>query len=162
MTTNDFHDIVPIGHGFRYKRQCVQLTSKTNFFSQDYDDEAFADGVPVQHFTCRSAQTTTFTWHLDAAVKFEAGLIFEKVETTVSGGISRSTSTTVETSAYLDIPANRWGHCRRGVFRVRFTGRSKEMVKKSLSGRAVRWGDVTGFRGNAPRHHAWLFGLGRL
>lgn len=139
-------------------RTCVMFTSKWQNFDVDYRDSTFNQTYhQTIPFTCQETKTTTWHQSLTASAEAEAGVIFAKAKTTLSGTIAHESSTSRSSSSTLQIPPRKWGHCYRGMYiwgargKVRLQGCSSQGCNSS----------VTRFRFTAPSTSAWMMGLGR-
>jgi hypothetical protein len=72
--------------------------------------------------SCTWTHATTWTWHVDASVKAEAGLIFSKVSAEVSSGVSHSTTDSTSLGFSFKIPPRSWAYCARGHAGFNVTG----------------------------------------
>lgn len=106
-------------------RHCVVVTGIKAVFAQRQDYLLHnSHRHQTIKATCAWDHSTTWTWHVDATVKAEAGLIFSKVSAEVSGGVQHSTTDSTHLGFEFTIPPNRWAYCARGHVGFKVTGRA--------------------------------------
>ena len=85
------------------------------------------------------------------------GVIFAKAKTSITAGVSRSTSTTRTTEISYPHPARTWAHCERGIHGYSFRGE----VRKQTCRPSGCTKTITPFKGSAPEAGFWQYGAGR-
>lgn len=150
--------------GSGYFRDCARFATLKQIYDVDYRTEAFNEFYHQSvNFTCKHAETTTWTYSVSATVKAEAGVIFAKAEASATAGVARSVSTTKEASASIEIHPRSWVHCTRGAYRYKFTGNVRSQWKKTSGGQVSWWkGTYDDFSGSAPSRTLYTYGPGRL
>ncbi|GAB4013140.1 hypothetical protein [Nocardioides ultimimeridianus] len=105
---------------------------------------------------CTWTQSTTFEWSLSTSVKFEAGLIFEKVSGEISGGIKHSTTDATSVGGDFTIPPGKYAYCARG--HEYFTVRGQ--LRRHLCASSGCYYSLTDFSAKAPKRSFIDFGPG--
>lgn len=147
-----------VGNSSTAHRTCVMFTSKWENFDVDYRDATFNQTTnQTIPFTCQETKTTTWHESVTASAEAEAGVIFAKAKTTLSGTIAHESSTSRSSSSTLKIPPRKWGHCYRGMYIWGATGKVK--LQGCSSQGCTR--TIRKFRFTAPSTAAWKMGLGR-
>jgi hypothetical protein len=110
-------------HQFTRSRQCIHIGHITSILNKT-DSYLLHNSHHHQTISasCTWTHATTWTWHVDASVKAEAGLIFEKVSAEVSSGVAHSTTDSTSLGFSFKIPPRRWAYCARGHAGFRVTG----------------------------------------
>ena len=96
-------------------RYCIQVTKIKPIVKQD-GNYLLHNSYRRRtiHATCSWDHSTTWTQKLEGTVKAEAGLIFEKVEASVTAGVSHSTTDATHLGFDFKIKPRHWAYCARG------------------------------------------------
>jgi hypothetical protein len=112
-------------HQYTRSRECIRIGRIDSIL--DKTDSYLLHNSHYQqtiHASCSWTHATTWTWHVDASVKAEAGLIFEKVSAEVSSGVAHSTTDSTTLGFSFKIPPRHWAYCARGHAGFKVTGRA--------------------------------------
>jgi hypothetical protein len=96
-------------------RYCVKVTRIVPIVKQDGNyllhNSHYRQTIRA---TCSWDHSTTWSQSLEGTVKAEAGLIFEKVEASVTAGVTHSTTDTTHLGFDFKIKPRHWAYCARG------------------------------------------------
>lgn len=140
-------------------RNCAKITDFEQHFDVDYT-RTFYNGFKKKTITvqCTTSKTTTWKFGVSATVEAEAGVIFAKAKTSLTGSVERSASTTDTASATFKLKPKKYAHCKRGMYEYKWRGVVKREVCHPSQGC-----DVTKkrYRAHAPSRDAFFIGPGR-
>lgn len=114
-------------------RYCVQVTKIHPVVKQDGNyllHNSFRRRTI--HATCSWDHSTTWSQKLEGTVKAEAGLIFEKVEASVTAGVSHSTTDSTHLGFDFPIKPGHWSYCARGHVGFTVAGLVRKQACDSL------------------------------
>lgn len=109
-------------------RWCVRFRQITPKVQQDGQDLLHNSWNRTRKMHCSLTRGTTLTFHAQATVKAEAGVIFAKAETSVTAGVARSTTTTSTVGTTFPVKPKRWAYCARGHAYFRVVGSTRKQV----------------------------------
>jgi hypothetical protein len=140
-------------------RNCAKITHFEQNFDVDYT-RTFYNSFKKKKITvqCTTSKTTTWKFGVSATVEAEAGVIFAKAKTSLTGSVERSASTTDTASATFTLKPKRYAHCKRGMYEYRWRGVVKREVCHPSQGCDVK---KKRYRAHAPSRDAFFIGPGR-
>ena len=97
--------------------------------------------------TCAWDHSTTWSQQLEGTVKAEAGLIFEKVEASVTAGVTHSTTDSTHLGFDFRIKPGHWAWCARGHVGFKVAGNVRKQICASSGCEYV---DRKTFSGHIP------------
>jgi hypothetical protein len=140
-------------------RNCAKITHFEQNFDVDYT-RTFYNKFKRKKITvqCTTSKTTTWKFGVSATVEAEAGVIFAKAKTSLTGSVERSASTTDTASATFKLKPKKYAHCKRGMYEYRWRGVVKrETCHPSQGCRTTK----KRYRAHAPSRDAFFIGPGR-
>jgi hypothetical protein len=140
-------------------RNCAKITSFDQTFDVDYT-RTFYNKFKRKKITvqCTTSKTTTWKFGVSATVEAEAGVIFAKAKTSLTGSVERSASTTDTASATFKLKPKRYAHCQRGMYEYKWRGVVKrETCHPSQGCRTTK----KKYKAHAPSRDAFFIGPGR-
>jgi hypothetical protein len=146
-------------HKDRMGKTCAKITSFTEKFDVDYR-RTFFNKYRNQKITvqCTTSKQTTWKFGVTATVEAEAGVIFAKAKTSISGSIERSSTTTDTASATFRLKPRRYAHCERGMYEYSWKGEVKRVRCHPSQGcHTTR----KHYSAHAPSRDAFFIGPGR-
>lgn len=140
-------------------RTCAKITSFEQNFDVDYT-RTFHNKFKKKTITvqCTTSKTTTWKFGVSATVEAEAGVIFAKAKTSLTGSVERSASTTDTASATFKLRPKKYAHCKRGMYEYRWRGVVKREACHPSQGCHVT---KKRYRAHAPSRDAFFIGPGR-
>jgi hypothetical protein len=140
-------------------RKCARITSFDETFDVDYRRTFFNKFRKRKiHVQCTTSKETTWKFGVTATVEAEAGVIFAKAKTSISGSIERSSKTTDTASADFKLGPRRYAHCERGMYEYSWRGQVKREACHPSQGCNVT---KKSYRAHAPSRDAFFIGPGR-
>jgi len=140
-------------------RTCAKITAFDESFDVDYRRTFFnkfrKKKITVQ---CTTSKETTWKFGVSATVEAEAGVIFAKAKTSISGSIERSSTTTDTASATFKLKGRHYAHCERGMYEYKWRGVVKRQACHPSQG-CKTW--KKSYRAHAPSRDAFFIGPGR-
>lgn len=140
-------------------RNCAKITHFEQTFDVDYT-RTFKNKFKKRTITvqCTTSKTTTWKFGVSATVEAEAGVIFAKAKTSLTGSVERSSSTTDTASATFKLKPKKFAHCKRGMYEYKWRGVVKREVCHPSQGCDVQ---KKRYRAHAPSRDAFFIGPGR-
>jgi hypothetical protein len=140
-------------------RTCAKITEFDQTFDVDYTRTFFnkfrKKKITVQ---CTTSKSTTWKFGVSATVEAEAGVIFAKAKTSLTGSVERSATTTDTASATFTLKPRKYAHCERGMYEYRWRGVVKRETCHPSQGCRVT---KKRYRAHAPSRDAFFIGPGR-
>jgi hypothetical protein len=109
-------------------RWCVRFSKIAPRVNQDGQNLLHNNFRTTKQFHCSMSKSTTISWNVQGTVEAEAGVIFAKAKTSVTAGVTHSTTTTDEVGAAFKIRGKRWAYCARGHAYFRVVGKTRRQL----------------------------------
>lgn len=109
-------------------RWCVRFRSIKPVVRQDGKDLLHNNFKKPKKMHCSLSKGTTLGFSVEGTVEAEAGVVFAKAKTSVTAGVSGSTTTTSATGAEFRVKGKGWAYCARGHAAFRVKGRTSQHI----------------------------------
>jgi len=109
-------------------------------------------------FECEALESRTIEFGVSATVEAEAGVIFAKAKTSLTGSFKHSSTSGKVTRANIKVPGRSVRICQRGIATYTVTGKVRRTWKEPGQPWSV---DVDNFRARLPSMPGWRIGSPR-